>query len=67
MIDTWPHDKDPIVFRKLDPDGDNKEMFKHIFKVAHISYHVLDCEVKNVHKYMNEIVQIENSTEFTVL
>ncbi|XP_028166877.1 glutamate receptor ionotropic, kainate 2-like [Ostrinia furnacalis] len=64
IIDTWPQDREPILFRKLDPDGDNKEMFKHIFKVAHMSYHVIDCDVKNVIKYMNEIVQVENSTQF---
>ncbi|KAL0830569.1 hypothetical protein ABMA28_002721 [Loxostege sticticalis] len=64
IIDTWPQEHEPILFRKLDPNGDNKEMFKHIFKVAHISYHVIDCDVKNVIKYMNEIVQVESSTEF---
>lgn len=66
IIDTWPQEHEPILFRKLDPNGDNKEMFKHIFKVAHISYHVIDCDVKNVIKYMNEIVQVESSTEFMV-
>ncbi|RVE50832.1 hypothetical protein evm_004581 [Chilo suppressalis] len=64
VINTWPQDNPRILFRKLDPEGDNKEIFKYIFKVARITYHILDCEVNNVHKYMEEIVQVENATEF---
>ncbi|KAM3965076.1 glutamate receptor ionotropic, kainate 2 [Aphomia sociella] len=64
IINTWPEGKKPIVFRKLDPEGDNKETFKHILKAVHISYHLLDCDIVNVHKYMKEIIQVENSTEY---
>lgn len=31
-----------------------------------MTYHILDCNVTNVHKYMNEIIQVENSTEYQV-
>ncbi|KAL4716097.1 hypothetical protein ACJJTC_013874 [Scirpophaga incertulas] len=64
IINTWPQGKEPIVFRKLYPDGNNKETFKHIFKVARIPYHVMDCNVKNINKYMNEVIDVENATEF---
>ncbi|XP_026748973.2 glutamate receptor ionotropic, kainate 2-like isoform X1 [Galleria mellonella] len=64
IINTWPQDRKPIVFRKLDPNGDNKETFKYILKAVHISYHVLDCDINNVYKYMREIMQVENSTEY---
>ncbi|XP_047025331.1 glutamate receptor ionotropic, kainate 2-like [Helicoverpa zea] len=64
VINTWPATMEPILFRKLDPYGDNRETFKYIFKVARMSYHVLDCNITNIHKYMNEIVQVENATEF---
>lgn len=57
---------EPILYRKLDPEGDNKEIFKHVFKVAHTSYHILDCHVSNVKKYMEEIVSVDNSTEYQV-
>lgn len=66
VINSWPSTADPIMFRKLNPKEDNKEIFKEIFKVAHMSYHVLDCHIDSVHKYMNEIVEVENSTEFQV-
>ncbi|XP_026489844.2 glutamate receptor ionotropic, kainate 2-like [Vanessa tameamea] len=64
VINSWPYNQDQILFRKLDPLGDNRETFKYIFKVVHMSYHVLDCDVKNIHKYMEEIVKVENSTQY---
>ncbi|KAJ0183280.1 hypothetical protein K1T71_001256 [Dendrolimus kikuchii] len=64
VINSWPTTSDPIMFRKLNPEEDNKEIFKEIFKVSHMSYHILDCHIDSVYKYMNEIVQVENSTEF---
>ncbi|CAH0752654.1 unnamed protein product [Diatraea saccharalis] len=64
IINTWPQENPRILFRQLDPEGDNKEIFKHIFKVARISYHILDCDVNNVRKYMEEIVQVENATQY---
>ncbi|KAJ8716639.1 hypothetical protein PYW07_003266 [Mythimna separata] len=65
VINSWPSvGVEPILFKKLDPDGDNRETFKYIFKVARMSYHVLDCDVTNIHKYMNEIIQVENATEY---
>lgn len=66
IINTWPYKADQILYRKLYPDGDNLETFKHIFKVAHMSYHVLDCDVDNILKYMYEIVQVDNSTQYQV-
>ncbi|KAF9423570.1 hypothetical protein HW555_001125 [Spodoptera exigua] len=66
VINTWPTavGVESILFKRLDPDGDNRETFKNIFKVARMTYHILDCNVTNVHKYMNEIIQVENSTEY---
>ncbi|VVC94094.1 unnamed protein product [Leptidea sinapis] len=64
IINSWPYNNDQILYRKLDPKGDNREIFKYIFKVAHISYHVFDCEVENTLKYMDEIIQVENSTQY---
>ncbi|XP_073955277.1 glutamate receptor ionotropic, kainate 2-like isoform X2 [Choristoneura fumiferana] len=64
VINTWRNDINPILFKKLDPDGDNKETFKHIFKVARMSYHIIDCKTKNIKKYMEEIKQVENITSY---
>ncbi|CAH2241757.1 jg16321 [Pararge aegeria aegeria] len=64
IINTWPYNSDPILYRKLNPEGNNLETFKYIFKVAHMSYHVLDCDKKNILSYMREIVQVENSTQY---
>ncbi|XP_023938052.2 glutamate receptor 4-like [Bicyclus anynana] len=64
VINTWPYNSDQILFRQLHPDKDNLETFKYIFKVVHMSYHVLDCDVKNIMKYMHEIVKVENSTQY---
>lgn len=57
---------EPIIFKKLDPEGDNRETFKYLFKVAHMNYYVLDCNVTSVYKYMQEITTVENSTEYRV-
>ncbi|KAG6450858.1 hypothetical protein O3G_MSEX006790 [Manduca sexta] len=64
IINSWPNAVEPILFRKLDPDGDNREIFKHVFKVAKMNYHVLDCHVNNIYGYMKEIIQVENATEY---
>ncbi|XP_075975522.1 glutamate receptor ionotropic, kainate 2-like [Anticarsia gemmatalis] len=64
VINTWPSMAEPILFRKLDPTSDNRETFKHILKVLHISYHVIDCHVDRIKKYMEEIIQVDNSTEY---
>ncbi|XP_034829455.1 glutamate receptor 4-like isoform X1 [Maniola hyperantus] len=64
VINTWPYTSDQILYSKLNPDEDNLETFKYIFKVAHMSYHVLDCDAKNILKYMREIVQVDNSTQY---
>ncbi|XP_013191608.2 glutamate receptor ionotropic, kainate 2 [Amyelois transitella] len=64
IVNTWPQDRTPILFRKLDPEEDNKETLKHVIKVLHMSYHVLDCKVENVNKYMEQIIEVENSTEY---
>ncbi|CAD0201788.1 unnamed protein product [Chrysodeixis includens] len=64
VINSWPSTVEPIMFKKLDPEGDNRETFKYLFKVAHMNYHVLDCNVTNVHKYVEEITKVENSTEY---
>ncbi|XP_038213872.1 glutamate receptor 4-like [Zerene cesonia] len=64
VINTWPYKNEPILYRKLDPEGDNREIFKNVFKVEHMSYHVMDCAVENVRKYMEEIIQVENSTQY---
>lgn len=66
MIHLWPYEKEPILFRKLIPEEDNRETFKYIFKVAKFSYHVIDCKVENIVGYMKEVVQIENSTQYSV-
>lgn len=66
VINSWPIAHDPIIFRKLDPNGDNRETFKHIFNVEQRSYHILDCELENTYKYFQEITQINNKTEFQV-
>ncbi|XP_062531199.1 glutamate receptor ionotropic, kainate 2 [Bombyx mori] len=66
IINNWGNPNEPILFRKLDPEGDNREAFKELIKVAHMNYHIiiLDCHFSNVHKYMMEITQVENSTEY---
>ncbi|XP_037875293.1 glutamate receptor ionotropic, kainate 2 [Bombyx mori] len=64
IINTWDNIREPILFRKLDPKGDNRETFKELLKVAHMNYHILDCHFNNIHKYMSEITQVENSTEY---
>lgn len=66
VINSWSSISEPILFRKLNPLEDNREIFKHVFKVAHMSYHILDCHVDNIHKYMKEIVDVDNSTEYQV-
>ncbi|XP_053604447.1 glutamate receptor ionotropic, kainate 2-like isoform X2 [Plodia interpunctella] len=64
IINTWPQDRPPIIFRKLDPIEDNKEILKHVIKVLHMSYYVLDCKIEHVNKYMDQIIEVENSTEY---
>lgn len=64
IINSWSNPMEPILFRKLNPDEDNRETFKYVLKVAHINYHVLDCHVNNIRKYMEQIVQVDNSTEY---
>ncbi|CAB3226829.1 unnamed protein product [Arctia plantaginis] len=64
VINSWSSMSEPILFRKLNPLEDNREIFKHVFKTAHMSYHILDCHVDNIHKYMREIVDVDNSTEY---
>ncbi|CAH2084746.1 unnamed protein product [Euphydryas editha] len=64
VINSWPYKQEQILYRKLDPNGDNRELFKYIIKVEHMSFHVLDCDVKNIQKYMEEIVKVENSTQY---
>ncbi|XP_072932699.1 glutamate receptor ionotropic, kainate 2-like isoform X2 [Epargyreus clarus] len=64
IINSWPYNSDQILFRKLDPDGDNRETFKYIIKVMHMSYHVIDCNINNIRKYMHEVIQVDNSTQY---
>ncbi|CAG5028273.1 unnamed protein product [Parnassius apollo] len=64
VINSWPYGNDHIHFEKLDPDEDNRETFKNVFVVLRISYHVLDCDVNNIQKYMKEIVSVNNSTQY---
>ncbi|CAK1555312.1 unnamed protein product [Leptosia nina] len=64
VINTWPYKQEQILFRKLNSEGDNRETFKNVFKVEHMSYHVIDCAVESVRKYMMEIIQVENSTQY---
>ncbi|CAG9562724.1 unnamed protein product [Danaus chrysippus] len=64
IINTWPYKNDQILFKRLDPNGDNRETFKYIFKVVHMSYHVLDCDVDNVKLYMQQMIEVENSTQY---
>ncbi|CAK1585389.1 unnamed protein product [Parnassius mnemosyne] len=64
VINSWPYDNDHIHFEKLDPEGDNRETFKNVFMVLRISYHVLDCDVNHIQKYMKEIVSVNNSTQY---
>lgn len=66
VIHLWPYGREPILFRKLIPGGENRETFKYIFKVAKMSYHIIDCKVEHITHYMKEIVQIENSTQYSV-
>lgn len=66
IVNTWPENQDPIIYKKLDPDGDNREIFKHVFKVAGLNYHVLDCHEDRIDKYMKEILDVENSTQYQV-
>ncbi|CAH4033776.1 unnamed protein product [Pieris brassicae] len=64
VLNSWPYKHEQIFYMKLDPDGDNRESFKSVFKVEHMSYHVIDCAVENIRKYMTEIIQVENSTQY---
>nr|QZH55031.1 ionotropic glutamate receptor 9 [Achelura yunnanensis] len=64
VINTWPDNNEPIIYIKLDQEGDNREKFKGLLKVEHVTYHILDCAVKNTKKYMKEIVHVENSTQY---
>ncbi|XP_068634016.1 glutamate receptor ionotropic, kainate 2-like isoform X2 [Battus philenor] len=64
VINSWPYNNERIHFEKLDPDGDNRETFKNVFVVLRISYHVIDCDVNNIPKYMKEIVSVNNSTQY---
>ncbi|KAG7298974.1 hypothetical protein JYU34_017445 [Plutella xylostella] len=64
VINTWPPEHEPILYRRLDPKGDNRETFKYIFKVEHMSNHILDCHVDNVKKYFQEIIQVDNTTQY---
>ncbi|CAH0720012.1 unnamed protein product, partial [Brenthis ino] len=64
VIHSWPYKQEQILYKQLDPLGDNRETFKYVFKVAHMSHHILDCDTWNVHKYMKEIVQVDNSTQY---
>lgn len=66
MIHLWPYVKEPILFRKLIPGQDNRETFKHTFKVAKYNNYIIDCKVENIVSYMKEVVQIENSTQYSV-
>lgn len=66
IINTWRNDINPILFKKLYPDGDNKETFKHIFKVMRLSFHIIDCKAINIQKYMKEIQEVENITSYQV-
>lgn len=54
------------MFSQLDPDEDNREIFKNIFKVEHISYYIIDCELNNTMKYLNEIIDVETATQYQV-
>lgn len=31
-----------------------------------MSYHIIDCDVRNIERYMEEIVKVENSTQYMV-
>lgn len=31
-----------------------------------MSYHIIDCDVRNIERYMEEIVKVENSTQYLV-
>lgn len=66
VINSWPYKHEQILYMKLEPDGDNREAFKNVFKVEHMSYHLIDCAVENIRKYMTEIIQVENSTQYQV-
>ncbi|XP_013140717.1 PREDICTED: glutamate receptor ionotropic, kainate 2-like [Papilio polytes] len=61
VINSWPYNNERIQFEKLEPDGDNRKTFKNVFGVLRISYHLIDCDVKNIQKYMKEIVSIETA------
>ncbi|KAJ2951072.1 hypothetical protein O0L34_g5452 [Tuta absoluta] len=69
IIGSWSHLKDPITFRQLIPSSadsnrPNRETFKYILKTARITRHVLDCKVENIIGYMQEILEVENSTQY---
>ncbi|XP_013138070.1 PREDICTED: glutamate receptor 2-like, partial [Papilio polytes] len=64
VINSWPYNNERIQFEKLEPDGDNRKTFKNVFGVLRISYHLIDCDVKNIQKYMKEIVSVNNSTQY---
>lgn len=66
VLHLWPYEREPILYRQLFPDEDNRETFKHIFKNAKMSYHIFDCKVENIPEYMKQIVDIENSTQYSV-
>ncbi|KOB79072.1 Glutamate receptor, ionotropic kainate [Operophtera brumata] len=64
VINSWPSLQEPIIFRKLYPDDDNRETFKHIFNVEQRSYHIIDCQYNNTYRYFEQIIQVNNNTEF---
>ncbi|XP_061714412.1 glutamate receptor ionotropic, kainate 2-like isoform X1 [Cydia pomonella] len=64
VINTWENDKKPILFKKIYPEGDNRETFKHVFKVARLSYHIIDCKADNIKKYLEEITKVVNYTAY---
>ncbi|XP_013173526.1 PREDICTED: glutamate receptor ionotropic, kainate 2-like [Papilio xuthus] len=64
VINSWPYNNERIQFEKLEPDGDNRKTFKNVFGVLRISYHLIDCDVNNIQKYMKEIVSVNNSTQY---
>ncbi|KAM3965018.1 glutamate receptor ionotropic, kainate 2 [Aphomia sociella] len=46
-------DKHPINLRKLDPDADNRNVFKDLKQYQHSRF-LLDCHADRILKYMNE-------------
>lgn len=31
-----------------------------------MSHHIMDCDIRNIQKYMKEIVKVDNSTQYQV-